>query len=868
MIAKFLYKNLRWQFNKQPFEHLLAPAATETQYLEQLAAIAGESCPQTRAIDTAETEFCLNRLILSRPSNHAQKAALGYSNEFWQQFIRLKALFGKKFLLFPANGHVTRVERIAELLCKCTQFAVDGETEQHLAEKTYESARLTEREKRYFKDVVRLYKIKYYCAATESLAKHAFAEPYAARFLQPELLRQDFAYNRRYSQAAYSAKQIASVVDCMGNSALRLGDKNTHVQTKLFVYANGRNVFDTFVQSRFGNRQAQFVTETESIRLDMRYFLHNNSEVRNVAIVNKGKCARKFTVQIPFGCAVQNASYFRMGGALCLATDVFVTVAVLHNGVQIECRGEREQTFDVQLAAGKSYSFDVVTVAADNSPAIADALAESERFGAARCPYLWDEACTRLTFGASLKLSPHGYTAMKTPPLPAQQLKYSYQLGDCDVATFWDNNRATTLLKGFVFGVKGESVFSVRNGMANKLNEQSFRLDGDKLIYEKKSGKLCISHNGGKVYRVQYDKAARTLFYFPTELKSQIRFDDKRNCFDVEDGERQYTVKCAGRVESFTSDALECNEEKLRYKLSNDLAAGNCLAICFAPATEVSIELVSATVTPEATPIVRESLVSTYLNYVNDKNVFCFNNRLKRPDCLSVAALCYTNPSYVRDLLEEITEKGSATRYYDAAGTKREFDDRMTLPLAAIYYMNLVDKLSDKIIKMAHGVLFCETTDDKELCIKALALLKAAKLDCFDRVKCLVEYSKLKKQICTDSKLFAYAQAIGAIPMLHPSKERLKDLCNKYEISQSWYYVSQLENLYGLSISAGKLQIAPTVTAENVLEQFALNIAGKRIDTTFAKASVRCMTLNGQQCFSPFYAPSLKNEQNQLVVSY
>ena len=164
--------------------------------------------------------------------------------------------------------------------------------------------------------------------------------------------------------------------------------------------------------------------------------------------------------------------------------------------------------------------------------------------------------------------------------------------------------------------------------------------------------------------------------------------------------------------------------------------------------------------------------------------------------------------------------------------------------------------------------MISEKFEDKELCIKALALLRAAKLNCFDRVKCLVEYNNLKKRITADSSLYGYAQAIGAVPLANPSKERLKDLCNKYEIPKCWYYVSQLENLYGLNISAGRLQIQPKVTAENVLEQFALNIAGKRIDTTFSKASVQCMTLNGQQCFAPFYAPSLKNEQNELVVSY
>ena len=873
MFAKFLYKNLCWQFNQKPFAHLLAPSTTEKQYFYQLEKIADGCFPLSRAVDTAETEFCLNKLALSRAKNNAERAALNYLNEFWQQYTRLKELFGKGFLLFPSNATATRIETIAELLCKCTQFAVDAETQRRLLCKTCEKISLTERERHYLEETVRLFKIKYYCASvSELLDKKDFAEGYAARFLQPSTLKYDFVFNKNYRQAAYEAKQIAAVADCMGMSATRLGVKPTRMATKLFVYANGRNVFDTFVQSRFGQRQAEFLSETSSTRLAMRYFVQNNTEIRNCTITNNGKRTRKFTVQIPFvHTACADASYFRMGNALCAATDIFSAVAIVHNSSLTECRGEREQTFDVTLERGASYDFDIVTVFADNSPAIADALLNLERFGATRCPYMWDGACTRLNFDQTpLSLSAHGYTAMKPQAPLSQRIKYSYQLGNSDIATFVDTaGNSATLLRGFVFGVKGESVYDVRNGYMSRLDGQSYRLEGDKLIYENKNSKLCVSHDKGKTYRVEYVKPARTLFFFPLERKSQINFRPEANRFDVKDGARQYSVCCTGRVESFTTDAMECSEYKLRYKLSGNTQAGTCLAICFAPAAEAQAELSSAAETPASAPLIRESLVSTYLNYVNDKNVFCFNNHLKRPDCLSVSAICYTNPQYVRQYIEDVVKKGNAaTYYYDSKGAKKDCCDELTLPLAAVCYMNLAGELEAEKVKKVNEALFSDNADGQRLCIKALILLKAAKLACFDRVKCLVEYSKLKKQICADSKLYAYAQAIGALPLTNPSKERLKDLCNRYDIPKSWYYVSQLENLYGLSLSEGKLQIAPKVTSENVLEQFALNIAGKRIDTTFAKASVQCMTLNGQQCFSPFYAPSLKNEQNELVVSY
>ena len=73
----------------------------------------------------------------------------------------------------------------------------------------------------------------------------------------------------------------------------------------------------------------------------------------------------------------------------------------------------------------------------------------------------------------------------------SSQLNYSYQLGDSNVATFVDNaGNSTTLVKGFVFGIKGESVYSVKNGIIDKINEENFHIDVDRLCYNKR-GTLC-----------------------------------------------------------------------------------------------------------------------------------------------------------------------------------------------------------------------------------------------------------------------------------------------------------------------------------------------------------------------------------------
>ena len=872
MISNFLYKNIRWQFRQNQFEHLLGATTTEQQYYHQLEKIANNYYPEARPIDTLDIEFCLNKIALSRATNPAEKVALGYFQQYWTQYTRLANLFKKKYLTFPANGNVTRLEQIAELLTKCTQFAIDEVALARLCWRSVEIVELNEREQRYLAEIVELYKLKYYCGACLALLSNkAHAEKYLARFLQPTLLKKEHAYNKKYIQAPYFGEQIATVVDCMGQSAAKLGNIHAKVDVGLFVYANGRNVFDTFCKSRFGEHVAEFVSSTPTMQITMRYFVQEQKEIRTLTLTNNGKRARKFSVEIPFGQNIDTANYFKMGNALCIASDLFAGLAVVYDNQIIECYGEQAQCFDVVIGKNSSYTFDIVTIYSTDTPTMCEVLEQLEQMGNTRAPYLYDNACTHLNVtGINLQLSPHGHVMRQPQKVLSNQLNYSYQLGNNDVATFVDNGgNSTTLIDGFAFGVKGEGVYSVTNGLITKLNEHNFHIDIDRLYYNKASSSCVIYHDKGKIYEITHAKIARTLFYFPLEMISKVTYNQAEQTFTVTDNRRQYSVKCIGEVESYTTNALECSERKLRYKLSCDIETGSCLAICFAQSTNVQINIISARKSPPSTPIIRESLVSTYLNYINDKSVFCLSNNLKRADCLTLAAICYTNPQFVKEYLTNMYQgSNTSSLYYDSKGEVKTFSDKFAYPLGVVYYANLVGALPEEMIKKANEALFDESCANREICIKALALFRASRINGFDKVRCLVEYNKLKKIITADSKLYAYAQAIGAIPLTNPSKERLKDLCNRYEIPKSWYYVSQLENLYGLSISAGKLHICPKVTAENVLEQFALNISGKRIDTTFAKASVQSMTLNGVQCFQPFYPQNLKNEENQLVVRY
>lgn len=873
-MSNFLYKNFIWTFGKNSKSNLLTLPTTEKQYLQQLYKLAERYYPEQRQVDFTTVEFYLNEVALLSTKNKAVNIAKNYFDGYWSNYLRLKTAFDSKLMTFPSNSSTTRIELIAELIAKCSQFAIDERDIERMILTACDIMQLDSKETRYLPLAVELYKTLYYCQAVLSAQKgKKFAASALAKLLRPTLLKQEYSANKKYCQAPYGGQNsLISVTDCFGNSATRFDGIVTKVSTKTYLYANGRNVFDTFVSSKFGNNVCEFRSLDKTLDVSMRYFIIGNCEVRKFYVKNLSKTKRRFVAETVTSHSDSNSDYFNIGDALCLAVNnerLYVANVFLADNDIAQCYGDRTQNYEFVLSSNEQASFDIVTLYAHDSPTLSKEIANLRYFGTTACPYIYDEPSKNIRYSdLNLNVTSRGYNIKKPRKVMSPKLNYTYQLGDCDTATFIDNaGNSATLIKGFVFGVTGESVYSARGGIVDKINEGQFHIDVDTLRYDKNKSSCVISHNDGKNYDVTHSTPCKTLFLFPFERRSTVKLTD--NAFTVTDGERNYTIYCHGKIDCYTTNALECNEDRLRYKLSNDLQSGTCLAVCFATSNSAMLTIKSNDKTPTSEPIVRESLVSTYLNYINDKNVFCLSNYIKCPNALTVAAICYTNPKFAKQYLLNSFKTQQKSYYYDVSGHKTAFEDKTAFPLTYAYYLNLVgDDLPKSFINAVNGVIFGEEFIGKEICVKALTLKKLAQLSTEDKVRYLVEYNNLKKQICNDSKLYAYAQAIGALPMVSPSKARLKDLCNKYDIPKSWYYVSQLENLYGLKIFDGKLLVSPSVTAENALEQLALNIDGKRIDTTFAKATVKSMTLNGMQCFQPFYASSLKNADNELVVRY
>ena len=861
----YLQSNIKWQFCQNPFGKLICPHTDKEALLHQLRRLGDMYYPDKGKIDTLTTEFCLNKIALREADNAGQKLLRQRFTEQWTKFCLLKKLFARQYMYFPSDGKSTRVEQIAELVARCSGFCLSEEELTEIVREAVVATDLTLREKQYLPEVLDLYKINIYCALYT-----AKRDVETAKALQPTLLNFDCINNLRYRQSTYRCGKLSAVVNCLGNSALSYGQTDLDYRQNVYIYANGRNVFDTFTSCKFGQNTAEFCAESKSTTISMQYFLTDFCQIKRFALTNKGKAKRRFVVDV-----VLHGKGERLFVDDCHTVcdnDVYLATCPIINNDKIACTTENDlQTFTLDVVPQHTAHFDIVTVVSPNAEVLSREIAALSTFGKTRCPYIEDKPSEEVATESRIdNLTSYSNQARMPSEVPSKTADYTYRLGNADIGTFVDNDgNATTLLNGFVFG-KGELVYSVCGGKLTKVNCGDFSVEGQILRYHFPLGSCEVTHDQhGKHIAVTYPKPTKTLFYFPLEQQGKVT--KTANGFVFCNSTRRFELHCLGQIESYTTDALECNPTRLRYKLSNNIMPGTCLAICFKPSTSTTVTLTNVNKTPQPTPLLRESLLSTYLNYVNNKNVFGYVNRLVKPEPLTLAAICYTNPSFVRNYLRSAKNPDFCPTYYGTDGTLQNVTDKLLTSFATVYYANLVtddDYPDNATVSACQEVLLGDGFCGKQLCIKALALKKATTIKGFDKVRCMIEYTNVKRVITKDNTLYAYAQAIGALPMTNPSKQRLRDLCRKYNIPQAWYYVSQVENLYGMNYSRGRLSFCPSIAADNTLEQLAVTVDGKHISTTFARSSVQSMTLNGVTRFQPFCPSALPDADNTLVVTY
>ncbi len=885
----YVVSNFKWTFSKQFFTRLLCqPISQESLWilLERNSSIWKDYCDY-KNVQLNYTEFCLNDIALSSAQNKVTQRLKILFPKFWQDFLRVKNSLGNKRITFAAKQQ-PRIEEAVELFVTATQLNYTEEMWSKYKQDLSAFVNLSQREISNLDNMLALWSIRYYCALYRAAqTDEAEGQRYMCNLTDcAELLSGRYICNDYYSKTVFNNGKLLSVVDCLGNSAAIIGNNPRPVALGIRVLCNGRNVFDTFCQHKYGKNTANFMSENNSVRMYEQYYLLDNCEVRHCYLEGGVKDKRVYRVEVDFQSSfdTDHAERFSLGNvqamgcgtaggyiALCIVKDNSIEpVTVTDYSNNKSCR--MRLAVDYKLKKGQAVKFDVVTIYADSIEELNQTIRRLCSFGYTKCPYWDDSNVTGRLFSRKTGVD-SASNLYERFERSADNKVFSFcsRYGE-NVATLTDREgNGATLINGFAFGIGGEKVFGIANNKVTQLNCGTASTDGLSLTRSVSCDNkvtLVEQHNGSKHYSITSDKPQRVLFVFPLEEQSTITRLDY-NCFEVASQTRRFKVECKGVVESFTTNAIECNVRRLRYKLSNDITTGTALSICFASGNSAGLTLTNLNCIPQSRPTIKESLLSTYLNYVNSKNLFGIVNGLEKADALKLASLVYTNPDYVRQVVLNPSHSGGAEYfYYNADGQKHISDDRMAYALATVYYVCITgDKsvLNDNRLRLLKEILWADH-QGRNKCVQALALKRFVSLN-IDKVDTLIKYGELKRAISADKNLYGYAQAIGAMSMQSPSRQRLKDLCNTYNIPKCWYYVSQVENLYGILVNGSALTVVPNVIQDNVLEKMVLYVCNRRIETEFVKSNVQQLVVNGTPCYRTVDANGLK-DNNVLTVRY
>lgn len=842
-----------WNCNKNPFSWLLTLPTTTQRLKCNLTKLGNRYFPvPTKVKDVTLVKLCLNDVALKKAKSKDEQCAQSHHAKMQsKQNALAKRLDG---VILPGDGKTTRCDEIARIVTQCTQGAKGDWLS--LAKQYVD---LTSKELRYLQDVLDLYALKLYATAYCDLARGGKLGKNALCQLLGYKWEHEKTPNVNYNYAYYASGQLGCLCNCLGSSVLQIDGKTLPFGIEVRLNANGKNVFDNFTNCAFGKNVAHYLAKSNTLQVDMQRHVAPWGEVRNFTFCNKSQSKKNFCLQLYVSGSttlpprVENDKMTVVSGNLqCIA---YV------NGCKTQSKEDVLQaTFTLEGCQSKQ--IDVVCCCGD-AQSVKCNLFQSQAIGSLLPKALWDEPNYTHATNATVTTQMHGYTTLLPPR--EKKMHFVYNLGNNDVATFCDNDgNGATLLDGFVWGVGGESVWQIDGGKMTKVNGGKHCLNGNVLHYYSNKSSCNVWHDSVKHVDVNYYKPCKTLVFLPLASKSQVTRHG--NAFTVTDEKRRYTVSFNVNVQCYTTNDLQCNAYKLRYALDDDLTTGKVLAVCLQSASNLQLQIVNDKPCAPSQPLVRESLVSTYLNYVNDKNVFCLRNHLNKADALTVASICYTNAQFVKQWLTNYCNDGQSW-FYDERGKLQSYRDDNLLALVGTYYQLLVGKLDDNVTRQVNNALFSDVDDKKNLCVRALALSKASNLQGVDKVKALVLYSKYKTEIDKDERLSSFAQAIGAIPLKRCDKTTLRNLCKDCNLPKCWYYVSQLENLYGLFWCQGRLKVLPSAQ-EDELEQMALCLNGKKLLTTFVKGKDNKMTINGNDCWVGLAPNQLEREENQLVVHY
>ncbi|MEG1527992.1 MAG: hypothetical protein RR248_03980 [Clostridia bacterium] len=906
---KYLYWNMLWAFGKKNFDILPKNQLLSYQeIIDGLSVFAQEQSFGANTINLYFVEFALNSLKFN-DCNKLIKFLSNHFEEMKAKFELAKAnLVGKTFQLI--NG-VTRLETICNFLVKNTCCALSDAEYAKIKSFCVTAFGLSLKEIRSFDAVYDVEKIKLYC----EIVKLCLSGSSKAEELTCKLFNVDnkLAFTQfKPSEDKYCVIEkgdIKAKIDTLGASYLTYCQRDmsypfesSHCNgVQLRIY-EGKCISGLYNEYKFSDILCMFRQTTLGIENTLKISYINNGEIRRYKLKNLYSKSRKLDLEVSlFPYAEDNVGILmseciNVGGSTCVEINAegkkyYCALTVFVGGKKINCKENYESnkyccslTLSNTQLVKKLSTLDVVIVTT-----YANSLEKLDIDKANSVGYLTDNnmfadiADTKeYDYPQKQICGILGQNTLTLRAKPIEKVAYLplFSYIDCmrfgEYATYLIDKfgRNSSLNVGYLTKQDGEKIYLYYGNNVVCLTDCNYSLSQEGATYyfcdKSIQARLLIKFEKVKSYKVEVKRLKEDLkVYVLLALNfAKVALFEKvegkfvgKNCLNVNS-----SSQCLG----YSTNNLAFDILSYTLRLDNMLQASKNLFVAFKCDQICQIDLEIPCEKIEIAPIFSSNIVAERLNYLAQKNMYALKDKLHAPTALATASCVFISQEFVKNYLFDCASNGyllsNTLTYCDSTGRLRLFQDKWLLTLGVMYYTtyyNDYSLLDNKQIN-EHCLSRLQSCNVSwfELPYQLLALKKAVKIF-KDNLSLMCKYTTLVSSL--DAKQREICELIGAVEPSICSQSYFKSLYTKHltRIDKCWYYVSLLENLYGIKVANDSLQVKCNATQE--LDQVLVELSNSSFAIKYDLSS-RGTKLNGVNINSSFDYKSVKQENSQIVV--
>lgn len=928
-LLRLFAANAKWLFGKNDVYNFLAAPVSKGETYSHLRALFDKYpiAQGSGEINLYDVEFELYRSY-DGGNTLLWQFALSKKKSQEDKFAAISTRLAD-YRNLPLLNRSVRLVKIFDIIFKDSQGTVSNAELAEFKSFCSTVFNLTATEIRLFDTVAELYRVKMYCLALNLLADNEIqcaTKLLVALFrMDNRLLNVEQSSNERYDSCMLCGGEMVSVADCLGQTQLFYQNRQVYCDSGILVergqkitLENSSTLYANADKHKFSKEIAVYSTATKGLIVNMNVVVKGNQELKTFEITNK------YNIRQTFDLVITASPTFELSELSCQATDfdkhkviaVTSTPKRYYYCLTVKCG---DATMPQSLSTdsnGYSCAYlsrtrltvkpkgtikaQVVTSICDSVEQLSKTLSQIDCYGFADNDFIFTNCpisvCGvrpidnyfRLYKNVKLPqiLSSNSLNVSRSAELPLKYITRNSVFGVAPSTIADVKGQSVTLYGGYLTKIGGENVYvvcgkKVVNLCREYTNHEITAGGGITYNYDKDDCRFTLTITNSsfvKKYRISGVRNGNLPYRVVVDFKFGASHVIERTLGGFNITDVNLSVNCDMPLTCYSSNSQSLSIVNFNLNLDNDLSQGDSLTFVGAKSDKLdaTITLRGAAV-ERATPILSNCALSAKFNYLCEQERYLLYNRLVSPNAFSLLSLCAYDVIFVENFIKTALQLGYITSLclpkYNEVGQVEWVKDRYILTLAVLKYINMTGDKSiltrdnNRLYDFVCQQLLSTPADSNESCQLLLALSL-----CFsvfeDRVVFATKYQQLSSIVIADKVAYEFAQAIGALPLAKPTFDNLKELWRKfdYTLPRSYYYMVQLEKLFGVNFVLDKIDFR--VDSTDSLQPLTLTYKGKIFNVAYNRGATKEVRVNEVNCYSCFNVNDVKPSINSVVVTH